>query len=286
MTQGNKGLCAIHMSQDHTENDAGTESDFSGVAGRMSTLSVGKRATRSTRNTMTDCNTNFNRNGNTLFSSSFQPPGGRHRASPGSSPSEISSVNSSLHMSPAVQGMSLPMMDDLLPAGEVSAHTNILCMQLPLTIIFVRQLLSLQVPSSSQAFSNNPSLKSVYHSSELPSRSLRSRANRLISSAILNSNSSSVGSVALHDSPAGVNNTYVNQYTNSNTNHSDTDVLYSAQFPRSSDYTNHSNTSSNTSGDSLYNRHQALEFSGSGEHSGSRDLNNALECDDDMEAVR
>lgn len=124
-TQGSKGKCANNMSQDHTENDTGTESDFSGVAGRMSTLSVGKRATRSTRNTMTDCNTNFNRNGNTLFSSSFQAPGGRHRASPGSSPSEVSSVNSSLHMSPAVQGTSLLMMDDLLPAGEVSVHTNL-----------------------------------------------------------------------------------------------------------------------------------------------------------------
>lgn len=239
-----KGSSLHDTDHEQHETDAGTESDFSGVAGKMSTLSVGKRA------------------------SGFNFPG--RRGSPGSSPasSQNSSVNSSIALSPAL------LMDDLLSADASSAPRR-----------------------TRQADARSYGL---FHAEELPSRNMRSRANRLITSAILNSNSSSNFSVppalGAMDSPAPLGavhnhasvlhssassmNTHINKFHMNGSgmaNHSDTDVLYTSSASTSRLHDHSMNSSS--SGDSFHQRHQALEYSGT--HSGLKSENGAYCHDDD-----
>ena len=245
------------------DTDAGTESDFSGVAGKMSALSVGKR------------------------SSGFSFP--TRRGSPGTSPlsSQNSSMNSSLGLSPALNAKGLPssrtgqqggLMEDLLSAAAAGSP------QLDLIG------------------------RTLFPNESLPSRSTRSKANRLISSAIFNSNNytdntlpaatpvaTQKSTAALHvagtqqsnysvlhnSGSSSANNTHINQYQHHHhsaehladrsglSHRSDhTDALYnlsaSSSVAHGSELHDHSNlsiiSSSNGSNDSdRYPRHHRLE---------------------------
>lgn len=164
------------------ETDGGVESDFSGVAGRMSTLSVGKRR------------------------SSFGLPYGK-RGSPGSSPSsQNSSVNSSLIMSP--------------PHGFAGNHV--------LMADFHAADSPSQFPLRDQAGGS---------AAGGPAQNRRSKVNKLISSAIMNSGvgEGSPAGVASQDasglSHRSANNTYIGPFhlrSSNKANHSDTDVMYSS----------------------------------------------------------
>lgn len=264
-----------HESQhQQQETDAGTESDFSGVAGKMSTLSVGKR------------------------SSGFSIP--TRRGSPGTSPpsSQNSSMNSScLGHSPALQYQQLQ-----------HQHTGARGTQ-----GLMEDLLSADASGSPHAQLNFKG-HGLFPNETLPSRSLRSRANRLISNAIFNNNldhsshtnsapaatpvapqkssasllegSAQSNSSVLHGSgSSSANNTHINQYHAAAvdgsrlSNRSDhTDALYNSatssthtsELHDRSELSNISvNSSSNGSGDNnRYHRRHPQQQQGDVEENG------------------